>query len=169
MTGIDRPINVLLNSFNQRLWPAVDKKKFYGRVFRNNKKGVVIPEVLIEGTKEYEEVMFDSGLNALCFFDAVGNVNNLSEVPTQEVRVVFSVNLKAIYPLLDHRATEEAHKDVIAQIKRFGVTSYQLDRIETGLNAYGDLSTDKLKSYNMQPFYAFAIVMNVPFSYECQI
>lgn len=168
MTGIDRPIQVLLDAFNARLWPDIEKKSFHGRIFRNEKRGNIIPEVLMPGTNEYKEVLFDSSLNALCFFDAVGTISDLSEVPTQSVRLVFSVNLKALYPFIDYRATEEAHKDVITQIKRFGVMSYQLDSIETGLQAYGNLSTDKLKSYNMHPFYAFAIVMDIPFSYSCQ-
>lgn len=169
MTGIDVAIKRLTDAFEKSLWPDVEKKKFYGRCFRNLRKGEVIPEVHIEGTNDYSEVLFDDKLSAMCFFDASQNVENISKVAIQEVRLIFAVNLKKVFPNIDYRATEEAHKSVIDVIKRTSSIAYKMDRIEGGLNAYGDLSTSKLKSYNMQPWYTFSIVMNVLHSYQCQI
>jgi len=169
MTGIDVPITALVNAFNASLWPTVTKKQFNGRIFRNLRDGVIVPEVNLSGTSEYKEVLFNDNLNALCFFDCSQKIENVIDEPIQDVRLIFSVNLKAIYPSLAYRATEEAHKDVLDIIKRKGVIQFKIEDIETGLIAYGDLSTDKLKSYNMQPWYTFAITMKVLHSYQCQI
>lgn len=168
MTGIDVPIKKLTDAFTASLWPTVTNKQFNGRCFRNERNSEVIPEVLISGTNDYREVLFDDKLNALCFFDADDTIENVNDEPIQEVRLIFAVNLKAIYPTLAYRATEEVHKAVLDIIKRNGQMQFQLQRIETGLSAYGNLSTERLKSYNMQPWYTFAIVMNIIHSYQCQ-
>ena len=169
MTGIDIPISRLVNLFETKLWNSVLNKEFNGRIYRNDKRGIVIPEKHIEGTNEYREILFNDKLNALCFFDASGTITNLSDQPNQEVRIVFALNLKNIYPDLSYRATEEAHKDVLDVINKGLIRGYSIDSIDTGLNAYGDLDTSKLKHYSMHPFYTFAVIVNIPFSYQCQL
>lgn len=169
MTGIDVPIKKLTDAFDSSLWPTIESKKFHGRCFRNQRKNQIIPEVLIEGTNDYECVLFDDKLSAMCFFDASETVDNIATNPLQEVRLIFAVNLKKLYPSIAYRATEEAHKDVIAVINRTSQVQFKLLRIDTGLSAYGNLSTVSLKAYNMQPWYTFAIIMNVLHSYQCQI
>jgi hypothetical protein len=167
--GINRPINLIVNAFKNELWKSVNSKEFYGMCSRNLRNGKIVAELYTGVNNEYKELYFDDKVNALFFFDTDDNVVNIANEPIREVRLICSINLKSIYPLLTHRATEEAHHDVISILKGRYSSWFELTRIDTGLEAYGNINVDNLKQYTMQPYYTFAIIMNVKYSYQCQI
>jgi len=167
MNGVDIPINRLVSVFNKGLWPGVGKKEFNGRVSRNIKDENIIPEVLIENTNDYRRVQFNDRLNAMCFFDVGNEVSGIEEVATQEVRLFFAVKMPAIYPFIGYRATNEVHADVINLIKKEGAFTHEITSIQTGPDAFGDLYSENLKQYDMQPWHVFALIMNMTFYHYC--
>ena len=169
LTGIDIPIAVLRQSFADNLWTNITNKYFYARVFGNlDENGQLIGEVLISGS-EYKDVQFDDTLNMLCFFDVgdiILNVNPDNQT-TQDVGIVFAVKLTEIYTNISYRATEEVYRDVLNIINDTSALSVTPNEIIRGLDAYGNLSTDGLLQYNMQPWHTFRINTEMKLSFDC--
>ena len=165
--GIDAPIQELQELFIDELWTdiAADKKQFNHRVFRNlDRNGNLIPEIIVSGSNEYEEVKFNDSLTALSWFDVSDTPTSFDGgQSTREVGIFFAVNLTEIYPNLDHRAVEEVHRDVLELLDSSNV---QGDAI-TGEAAYGDFSVDNLKRYNMQPWHVFRIPYLMQYTIDC--
>lgn len=169
LTGIDVPIASLRDAFASRLWPDVANKTYYARVFKNlSKQNDIIGEVFISD-KEYKEVQFDDRMDLVSFFDVSDEIENIgpSEQTTRNVGIVFAVNIPKIYPAIAYRATEELYRDVLYVINTTHSLSVTPIDIIGGLNAYGELSTERLVQFNMQPWHVFRVntVMNI--GYEC--
>lgn len=169
LTGIDVPIAILRQSFADNLWTDVTNKYFYARVFGNlNENNQLIGEVLDIGT-EYKDVQFDDTLNMLSFFDVGDIVSNVDpdKQTTQEVGIVFAVKLTEIYSSISYRATEEVYRDVLNVINETSALTVTPNEIIRGLEAYGNLSTDGLLQYNMQPWHTFRINTEMKLSFDC--
>jgi hypothetical protein len=167
--GIDRPIQEMQQLFVDNLWTDIDisKKSFNHRVFKNkDRNGNDIPQIY-KGNREYRNVSFNDRVDVLSWFDVSDNTNsyNLGQV-TQDVGVFFAVKLDKLYTSLAHRAIEESHLDVqkilLKRPKEFEITG-----ITTGAAAYGDFSTENLKTFNMQPWHVFRFNCNVSFTLNC--
>lgn len=170
MTGIDVAVERLRQHFAADLWNHVTNKIYYAIAYRNlnSDKSGTIGEVWTQA-EEYKEVHFDDNYNALCFFDTldspITNVNDTLQF--QEMNVIFAVNLLSIYPAITSRRPEsEVHRDVLVSAKKARGT-FEFNEIIPGNNAYGDLFTDNLKSYNMYPWHTFALNMVAQVDYDC--
>lgn len=169
LTGIDIPIAILRQSFADNLWTGVTNKYFYARVFSNlNENGQLIGEVLNSGN-EYKDVQFDDTLNMLSFFDVGDTVSNVDpdNQTTQDVGIVFAVKLTEIYTSISYRATEEVYRDVLNVINATSALEVIPNEIIRGLEAYGNLSTEGLLQYNMQPWHTFRINTEMKLSFDC--
>lgn len=169
LTGIDIPIAILRQSFADNLWTDVTGKEFYARVFGNlNKNNQLIGEVLQSGN-EYKDVQFNDALNMVSFFDVGDTVENVDpdSQTTQNVGIVFAVNIPVIYPNLSYRATEEVYRDVLNIINDTSTLDIVPNEIIRGLNAYGNLSNEGLLHYNMQPWHTFRINTEMKLSFDC--
>ena len=169
LTGIDVPIAILRQSFADNLWTSVTGKEFYARVFTNlNKNKQLIGEVLQSGN-EYKDVQFNDTLNMVSFFDVGDTVSNVDpdNQTTQDVGIVFAVKLTAIYSSISYRATEEVYRDVLNVISNTSTLEIVPNEIIRGLNAYGNLSTEGLLQYNMQPWHTFRINTEMKLSFDC--
>lgn len=151
MTGVDVPIESLRTDFQNNLWTSFSNS-FYGKTFRNEKDGEVIPEVLVSGN-DYKEVRFDDRYDSICFFDVNDIVENLNDQMEVRVMIILAVNLNTIF---QSRATEESHRDVWNIIDNHRPT-ITMQTLHLGLKAYGELSTKGLKAYNMHPWHTFSI------------
>lgn len=171
MTGVDLPISRLRNLFANYLWqiPGI-RHEYYAVAYRNeNEQGDLIAELFTgkETGKDYKEYMFSDKTDILCFFDVEDEVTNFDERAQVGVNVIFAVNLQRIYPALQYRANEEAYSDVRAVMSRVSQESINPVSISKGLNAYGDLSTEKLKRFNMHPWHTFAFNTEMTVNYDC--
>lgn len=169
LTGIDIPIAILRQSFADNLWTDVTGKEFYARVFGNlNKNNQLIGEVLQSGN-EYKDVQFNDTLNMVSFFDVGETVENVDpdNQTTQNVGIVFAVKLTEIYSNISYRATEEVYRDVLNVINETSALTVTPLEIIRGLNAYGNLSTEGLLQYNMQPWHTFRINTEMKLSFDC--
>jgi len=168
--GIDLPIQEMQCLFDDNLWHHVgtDKKRFYHRVFKNPKDGIIRPEVFTEIGNNYKEVKFDKRLTVLSWFDVSETQDNY--IPGQnekEVGIFFAVNLTELYPTLSHRAVEESHIDVAKVVLMHPSFIMPFNSIVERELAYGDFDTSNLKGYNMQPWHVFRINCNVIYNVKC--
>lgn len=167
--GIDYPIQELQQLFIDELWPdiAADKKEFNHRVFKNERKDLIIPEVFVKD-REYREVKFNDKLTVLSWFDVDETQEDyIIGQNTKTVGIFFAVNLNELYPTLSHRAIEESHKDAISIIqKRQRYFKRPYDVVEREL-AYGDFNITNLKKYNMQPWHVFRVNCECTYTVKC--
>ncbi len=169
LTGIDIPIAILRQTFADNLWTSVTGKEFYARVFGNlNKNNQLIGEVLYSGN-EYRDVQFNDTLSMVSFFDVGETVENVdpNSQTTQNVGIVFAVKLTEIYSNISYRATEEVYRDVLNIINDTSTLEIVPNEIIRGLNAYGNLSTEGLLQYNMQPWHTFRVNTEMKLSFDC--
>lgn len=170
--GIDLPIQEMQQLFINNLWPTIDAidKEHYHRVFKNTRgdDDSVYPGVLKEGYRDYVNVEFDDKLSVLSWFD-VSNKTDSYQLgqASQDVGVFFAVNLKKLYPTLDHRAVEEAHLDV-QKILLKRPSEFGIEGIITGMEAYGDFETTKLEASDMQPWHVFRFDCKVKYFLTCE-
>lgn len=171
MTGVDLPVSKLRNLFANYLWqiPGI-RHEYYAVAYRNrDKQENAIAELFVgkEKGRDYKECMFTDKTDVLCFFDVEDNVTDLDERPKVEVNIIFAVNLQKLYPDLDYRANEEAYSAVKAVMSRVSQESIRPIGISKGLSAYGDLSIENLRSFNMHPWHTFAINTEMTVNYDC--
>jgi hypothetical protein len=169
--GIDYPIQEMQCLFMDKLWEGVsnDKKRFYHRVFKNPKDGIIRPEVFTEIGNNYKEVKFDKRLTVLSWFDVAETAEDYKiGQNSKSVGIFFAVNLSELYPNLSHRAVEESHADairVVQKLQRHFKRPY--DILEREL-AYGDFDTSNLKGYNMHPWHVFRINCECTYTLKCK-
>lgn len=149
--GVDVYIEPMKEMLQADLWDGLSYTS-YGRAFLNIKENFKIPEILIDGTNEYQEILFNDKLNATSFFyvhDERGYALNEFSV---NVDVIFQVKLDKLYSTLTHRATEEALSDVERTLKG---SVFKIKNIKTGLLAYENFTLRDLSEFNFQPNFLF--------------
>jgi len=161
--GIDAKIQTMQILLYDKLdWANIE---MYGRVFKNKVDGKVIAQGYGENANgDYKkDVYLDDTKNASIFFVAADNQTTTNGVQfTNEVKIVFMLNLKVLYPDINHRADTEAQNtayDLVHSRKAF-----RIKRIETGLenvlNGF-DVSLKSLIRSDLQPIHVFGIVADV--------
>ena len=161
--GIDKVIqSIQVDLYDQLSWSGtVDG---YGRIYRNTKDDVVIPEYY-QGDNEYKEVYYDDKNS--CNFMFVTDEKSTTEDETlfsNETKVVFMVDLSKILPGETHRADETAHRDVIQILRSIAYGRYSITGIDTGIgNVFNGFETSKIKFHDIQPLHCFSV--NLKLSY----
>lgn len=167
--GIDVPIQ----SFQTWLYGALSGKwpvnsssfNCHGRAYRNQTADGYTPEVFsglaTTGGKDYEEVMFNDTLKALCFFSVGEQAKYDTGTTVAKIGLIFMVNVPQLKPTILHRGDEEIRRDVelLCAGKRFGFT---MTGFETGIdNVFREFSgwrkSDGIKYRDMQPLHCFRI------------
>lgn len=170
-TGIDIPISIIRDEFANRLWAGTSDKVFYSLVDRNlDDQGNLKGQIFVSGVT-YKEVHFDNKRNMVCFFDADESLTGLdgNAEMKRDVGIIFAVNIPAIYPNITYRAKEELYRDVREVILNTQSLDVVVNDIVAGLNAYGDLSTERLIAYNMQPWHTFRVNTTMNFNLDCSV
>lgn len=135
------------------LWQT-DKLDAYGRVYKNEKSGVIIPEVFTNS--DYKEVFYN---NQSCFFFIDEDNHPLEDQDhefTTNVKIVFMLNLsdlKTATERVDADVKKDVLKILVANDGHFDVKGYEkgIDNVLSGFD------TTKLKGQDMQPLHVFAI------------
>jgi len=169
--GIDYPIQDMQELLTANLWAAVPlaKKAIYHRVFANrNKNNQLEPQVYIDSKSEYETVVFDDRKDFIVWFDVDSQTSAFNNsLAKQDVGVVVIVNLKNVYPLLAHRAVEEAHLDVQKIINK-RQPAWDITQLITGVEAFGEFDISRLKYPDHHPWHVFRFNCSVTFNYLCK-
>lgn len=161
--GIDEVIqSIQIDLYDQLGWSGVIDG--YGRIFRNTKDDVVIPEYY-KGDNEYIEVYYDDKNS--CNFMFVTDEKSTTEdevVFSNETKVVFMVDLDKILPNETIRADEKAHSDVMQVLRNIAYERYSITGVDTGIgNVFNGFDVSKIKLTDIQPFHCFSV--NLKLSY----
>ena len=137
----------------------------YHRAFANVRDGKIIPEIQVEDTKKYKEVLLNTKINALSFFMVDPDIEVINEVSFKaKVGIFWAVDLDALYDTVAERAVEYLHRDISAQIVR---GRFELVRLVTGLDAFSEFGLVKIQD-NMEPRYLARFDTEVEYQYnEC--
>lgn len=144
---------------------GTNKIDAYGRVYKNEKNGVTIPEVYDVSIKGYKEVFYN---NQSCFFfvdDDNHPCDDKDHEFTTNVKICFMLNLSDL-----KTATERVDADVKRDVVSFLTDSsynfdFELDNYTKGIdNVFREFDTMKIKNNDMQPLHVFAI--ETAFSYS---
>ena len=137
----------------------------YGRVYRNERKGLVVPEVYDSTLKDYKETVYD---DQSCFFfidDLDHPCIDLDHEFTTNVKIVFMLNLKDLKTSTE-RADADVKKDVVSLLEdnnyHFKINGY-MSGIDNVLRGF-DVSKLKSIAIDIQPLHVFAI--KTSFSYS---
>ncbi|MCK5605275.1 hypothetical protein KAR91_25510 [Candidatus Pacearchaeota archaeon] len=157
--GIDIPIAQLNTYFAANLW-ADKTYTQYGRIYRNERDDGIHPEAFNATTKDYEDVLQNDTLNALSFFDVQPD-EDYSNIFEATVWIAFAVDLEKLYPLITtERATEYAHRDALAQIKK---SNFKVTGLVRGFAAFSDYVLAKPEdSMNEKYYFRFNTTIKYP-------
>jgi hypothetical protein len=137
MKAIDQAISSLLADFNDYLYVG-SRKAYYGRVFRKDENGGIIPEVWVNGNN-YLTIVKDTSKDVQLFFDVQPSIQSIADVNTADVWLCCMLNLSTLYPLLDrNEATQTAQRDIKFHILN---SEFSINGMVTGAEGF--------KAYNM--------------------
>ena len=148
-TGVDKPVDTLQVAIYNGL---VDTRGWldyesYHRAYKNDKHGLLLPEVF-EKNNDYQLVVMNDNFNVTSFFlvDDVRTINDggLTEVT---ISIIFQANLKKLFPAAPdtQRFDEELINDVSSVLDRLG-GQFTVTEIATTIDdVYAGFDTDKLK------------------------
>lgn len=112
----------------------------------------------------YERVVFAEGNK--CFFVQVGNDEREDNIHySTQVDVYFTVDLNQLYPLITHRADNEARTEAINKLNKavvYGSSSVSIDSVITGItNVYSRVQFRQ--NDDTQPYHCFKIRLNITY------
>lgn len=161
--GIDIPIQRLQKLIYSGLgWT---KHECYGRIYLIERDGNMYPEYFASGI-EHKELLFDDmDTNALSFFYEDATRSYSDDIYTTGVNLVFLVNLKSLYPTIEHRADEEVHNAVGDILRKEGF--WRQIGLITGLNnALSDFNIEQIKTSDMQPKHIFRFQLEIKNNFQ---
>lgn len=154
--GIDKPIQDLQNTLYKKLnWY---KTEMFGRVHKNEIDGGVVPQHFIKGEEYLKDVYIDDKNHAHVFFVCSDEHKKAKDGVrfTNEVKVVFMVNLRDLFPENKNRADSQVQDVAYRLIKRN--RAFEITGIQTGLNnVLAGFNTRTLKKADLQPWHIFSI------------
>lgn len=118
-------------------------------------------------SNDYRNVQRDDNYNANIFFVAANRNNATSPFTfTNEVRIVFMVDLKRLYPNYVGRADILAQKDALNTIQT--QTAFTVTSIGTGVNeSLGEFDNEDVKFTDMHPNHVFCITGQLSYTVSC--
>jgi hypothetical protein len=158
--GIDTPINELIDLFLTNLWTS-KTRQFYGRIFRNEKRMgfiIKIQPLYYVGTEAVDPLK-DDRKDAQCFVDVMPDRKMFADVIEAECRILFMVNLLALYPSLTHT---EAVEQVMADVKRqIMLSEFETIQMVSGYEAFNDYhwSEDALSDLQNHHLFRFDLLL----------
>lgn len=165
--GVDLPIQQLQIELGLEI-PWLEKS--FHRAYREEDVELkqFKPEVYI-GTNEYIEVFPNDEVSGMSFFDVKSDITPLDSVLFEvDVTIIFALNLDLAFPLLTHRATEEAKGDAVRVIQDFasGWQAQEINIFEGVQNVYSRYNWKLPEAFiDKQPYFVFAIETKVRFDY----
>lgn len=162
--GIDNPIKRLQVYLYDRIVSNFGLSDFdgYGRVYRNRKDNLFIPEAYVNN-KEYKEVLLDDRNDGIMFFSPESNSTAYGSLVIQKCDLIFSVNLDNLYGS-NERKDEEFRQYVLSLLNLY-VVDLGDKEIETDLNkVYEKYNGVASYFYDMQNFHHFKIKINLKFN-----
>ena len=151
-------IDTVIQKVQIALYDNLDWKGFdgFGRVYKNEKDGVVIPEVYLRSIKGYKSVLYNDQ-SSFFFIDSNNHTTDDEISFNTDVKIVFMVNLNTVKLNRTERVDAEVRRDVISVLRNnqfdFTITGYEqtIDEVMRGFD------TSQITKNDIQPYHIFAI------------
>ena len=165
--GIDLPIQALQTDLSNKLsWLSHS----FGRAFKNeDKDGQFVPECYVGGD-EYQELLPDDSVDAMCFFDVDDSVSFENRQSKTNVRIIFFINLEKCFPTLSHRADENAIVDIYDILKSYAHGWELTDVKKIAKNIFAEYNYTQSWLDDMQPYFVCSFECELTYNYlksEC--
>ena len=135
----------------------------YGRVYKNKKNGLIVPEYYVS-EKEYEEVLLDDRLNGIMFFSPGDNTQVYGDLLIQECDIIFTFNLKCL-EFSNEREDEKIRQVILSSLSDYNSKIDFVKQITTGLNnVYRDYNGVANYFYDMQDFHHFKVTLELRYN-----
>lgn len=170
--ALDREIDF----FQAYLWPKLGFDVVDGttweslhRIYLNAMDGRLIPEAY-ETDGEYSEVFYNDNFSVTSYFIVPERRTVTAEGITEaDVSLVFTVDLKQLYPNITHRADEEFNNAVqFAAEKYSDYDSFKFSGLETTIDlVFREFIKDKIEFDDMSNQYVVRFNFKVLYTPEC--
>ena len=163
--GIDLEISRIQTALYDNIverWNLQDFKG-YGRVYKNKKNDLIIPEYYVS-EKEYEDVLLDDRLNGIMFFSPSDNAEVYGDLIVQNCDVIFTFNLKCL-EFSNEREDEKIRQLILGWLDDYKSNKGFIKQIKTGLtNVYNDYNGVANYFYDMQNYHHFKVTLELRFN-----
>lgn len=171
---MDKPIQEAQQYLFDKLkakWKLSDEQfDCYGRCYRNQSEDSGYIAEVFTNYLDYQEVYVNDNVTVTSFF-GVGEqfkYNGQFNVP---VHLVFWVDLRKLYPTIEHRADEEARMAVFDVVKMLGIETTEIEvilGIDNVLKEYsGTRRNLGLQFRDMHPLHCFRMNFNIDYINNC--
>lgn len=139
----------------------------YPKAYKNQTPQGVIPEIYTD-KGEYSEIFLNDRVNATSFF-IVDDSRQISDRMFQaNIKLIFQVDISALYPRVTHRADEEVHEDVYYALQN-NPFIVNISNLNTSLtDIYSGLRVDLSIYDDMQPYHIFSYDIEIRYSNICR-
>lgn len=163
--GIDEEINRLQKYLYDRIiekWGLQDFEA-YGRVYKNKRNSLTIPEYYIS-KREYKEVLLDDRLSGIMFFSAKDKTEVSGNLLIQECDIIFTFNIESLEGS-NQREDEKVKHFILSELKNYNSNVHFFNKIETGLNnVYQDYNGVSKYFRDMQEFHHFKTTVKLKYN-----
>lgn len=164
--GIDTLIQSIQSDLYSRLTALwLDDIDGYGRVYKNidHDSNVTVPQWFNSDSMDYKDVNYNDKVSGtFMFIDDDSHDSEDGQVFTADVKCVFMVDLKKIFPAVTERADAKAQNDVAEYLFSIAGGRFSVTGIEKGLkNVFNGFDTSKILNTDIQPKHCFSINLKV--------
>lgn len=163
--GIDEQIQRIQSFVYDKIisnW-NLDSFNSYGRVYKNKRNGLIIPEYYVS-EKEYEEVLLNDNLNGIMFFSPSDRTEVNGTLLTQDCDLIFTFNLSDLN-ISNERDDENVRQGVLSILRQYDARIDFVKQITTGLtNVYQDYNGVANYFYDMQNFHHFKVTLGLRYN-----
>ena len=164
--SIDSNIQSIQNMlYNTLINTWADNLDGYGRIYKNLDKNNKIQPEFYTGKGENLEVYHnDNRAGTFFFIDDDDHKTEDGEVFTTEVKIVFMVNLKKIFPTDEERSDVKAQKNVLNILQEISHLSFKIKNIQKGIkNIFRGLDHSQIKFEDISPNHCFAVLIDLSY------
>ena len=125
---------------------------------------IFIPEVYNSIKGNYEDVYYNNSKSCVFCFLIDDKDSTIDEIVfTNNVKVVFMVDLSKIYPLQNERQDAKAQKDAVQALRDIS-GEFIVNEVQRGIdNIFNEYTTSSMRFNDLQPLHAFSI--NIDLNY----
>lgn len=135
----------------------------YGRVYKNKKSGLVIPEYYVSDG-EYKEVLLDDRVSAVMFFSTSDEAEVNGSLITQDCDLLFSINLSKL-GFSNDRDDEKIRQIVVSYLRIYNQRDDFVKQATTKLEkVYRDFNGVSNYFYDMQDYHHFKIKLGLRYN-----
>lgn len=162
--GVDEPIKALQTYLYDNIVSNLGLNSFdgYGRVYKNRRDSLIIPEYYVSN-KEYKEILLNDVKDGIMFFSPSSTSKAYGTLVIQPCDVMFTFNLSTLTDD-NERDDEQVRQYVLWLLNQYTVDLGDKE-IETDLRyVYRDYNGVSSYFYDMQEFHHFKIKIELRYN-----